>query len=127
MKLNGKLKPMVDGIAANRMKWKELGSSYQQHTHITAETNHSSGSESGPNPETNQNPDSSQNSQLEFGSNSVFDQTSVLTTESSGHPEFRSNSVLDQTSVLTTESSGHLGSDGSIGSGQLSQGQGAEV
>ncbi|KAM9403723.1 dual 3',5'-cyclic-AMP and -GMP phosphodiesterase 11A [Salvelinus alpinus] len=56
MKLNVKLEPMVDGIAANRMKWKELGSSYQQHTHRTAETN--------------QSPDSSQNSQLEFGSNS---------------------------------------------------------
>ncbi|XP_055759997.1 dual 3',5'-cyclic-AMP and -GMP phosphodiesterase 11A-like isoform X1 [Salvelinus fontinalis] len=127
MKLNVKLKPMVDGIAANRMKWKELGSSYQQHTHRTAETNQSPDSESRPNPETNQNPDSSQNSQLEFGSNSVFDQTSVLTTESSGHSEFGSHSVFDQTSVLTTESSGHLGSDGSIVSGQLSQGQGAEV
>ncbi|CAB1333818.1 unnamed protein product [Coregonus sp. 'balchen'] len=127
VKLNVKLKPMVDGIAANRIKWKELGSSYQQHTHRTTETNQSPGSESRPNPETNQNSDSSQKSQLEFGSNSVFDQTSVLTTEPNGHSEFGSNSESDQKSVLSTESIGHLGSDGSIWSGQLSQGQGAEV
>ncbi|XP_028971726.1 dual 3',5'-cyclic-AMP and -GMP phosphodiesterase 11A isoform X1 [Esox lucius] len=136
VKLNVKLQPMVDGIEANRMKWKELGSSYQ-HTHRAAET------ESRPDRGTRQNPDSSQNTSPRFGSDSGSLQKSVVVTESGSRPEIELYSESDQKSVLNiessrppefvlnsalnTESGGQPSSDGCLGSGQLSPGKRADI
>ncbi|KAM7383592.1 hypothetical protein PAMP_003231 [Pampus punctatissimus] len=57
LKLNRKLQPMVDGIDANRKKWQELCSSYQQ-TRRASVSNQSI--EPSQNPESNENPESTQ-------------------------------------------------------------------
>lgn len=57
LKLNRKLQPMVDGIDANRKKWQELCSSYQQ-TRRASVTNQST--EPSQNPESYENPESIQ-------------------------------------------------------------------
>ncbi|KAK9513683.1 hypothetical protein VZT92_027197 [Zoarces viviparus] len=49
LKLNRKLQPMVDGIDANRNKWQELCSSYQE-THGTSVSNQSGVSDQSPEP-----------------------------------------------------------------------------
>uniref|UniRef100_UPI003AAA972D dual 3',5'-cyclic-AMP and -GMP phosphodiesterase 11A-like n=1 Tax=Centroberyx gerrardi TaxID=166262 RepID=UPI003AAA972D len=81
VKLNRKLQPMVDGIDANRRKWQELCSSYQQ-TRRASVSNLSP--EPGQNPmlredtETNQHPESIEilksGENAKFGSNSKCDQ-----------------------------------------------------
>ncbi|XP_036928774.1 dual 3',5'-cyclic-AMP and -GMP phosphodiesterase 11A [Acanthopagrus latus] len=61
LKLNRKLQPMVDGIDANRNKWQDLCSSYQQ-TRRASISNQSADSDQSPEPledaETSQHPDS---------------------------------------------------------------------
>ncbi|XP_070767780.1 dual 3',5'-cyclic-AMP and -GMP phosphodiesterase 11A [Enoplosus armatus] len=63
LKLNRKLQPMLDGIDANRIKWQDLCSSYQQ-TRRASVSNQSSESDQSPesheDTETNQQPDSTE-------------------------------------------------------------------
>lgn len=74
LKLNRKLQPMVDGIDANRNKWQELCSSYQE-TRRASVSNQSAESDQS-HEETNQQPDSTEKpvENTKFGSKSKCSQ-----------------------------------------------------
>ncbi|XP_062322745.1 dual 3',5'-cyclic-AMP and -GMP phosphodiesterase 11A [Osmerus eperlanus] len=108
VKLNRKLQPMVDGIDANRRKWEELCSSYQQ-TRTASESNQSP--EASPNPEPGQRGETNQVS--EFNHNQEHEEP----------PEFGCNTESDQD--LTCEAA--TVSEGNGRCGQPSQEQEVEV